>query len=101
MSYILSISMFPVDKGDSLSQYVSKISQIIHESGLSYVITPMATMIESDEIDPLLEIIKKGLETMQQFSNRIYVNMALDYRNSPHKNRLKQKVESLQSKINS
>lgn len=99
MSYILSISMFPVDKGESLSQYVSKVSKIIHESGLEYVITPMATMIESTEIEPLLEIIKKGLETMQQDSNRIYVNMAIDYRKGDKTGRLKQKVESLKSKI--
>lgn len=99
MSYILSISMFPVDKGESLSQYVSKVSKIIDESGLDYVITPMATMIESEDIEPLLDIIRKGLETMSQDSNRIYANISIDYRKSNKKNRLKQKVESLKSKI--
>lgn len=98
MSYILSISMFPVDKGESLSEYVSKVSKIIDESGLEYVITPMATMIESESIDPLLNIIKSGLEVLKNDSNRVYANMAIDYRKSKP-GRLKQKVESLKSKI--
>ncbi len=100
MSYILSISMFPVDKGETLSEYVSKVSQVIHDSGLEYVITPMATMIESDEVEPLLEIIIKGFEVMKPHSNRIYVNMAMDYRKGKS-GRLTQKVKSLKSKIQS
>ena len=59
----------------------------------------MATMIESEDIEPLLDIIRKGLETMSQDSNRIYANISIDYRKSNKKNRLKQKVESLKSKI--
>ncbi|RZD15688.1 MAG: MTH1187 family thiamine-binding protein [Candidatus Acididesulfobacter guangdongensis] len=98
MSYILSISMFPVDKGESLSLYVSKVSKIIDNSGLEYVITPMATMIESENIDDLLNIIKMGLETIKDDSNRVYANMAIDYRKSGL-GRLKQKVESLKLKI--
>ncbi|MHB1680909.1 MAG: MTH1187 family thiamine-binding protein [bacterium] len=98
MSYILSISIFPVDKGDSLSRYVSKVSRIIDKSGLEYVITPMATMIESENIDDLLNIVKMGMEALKEDSNRIYANMAIDYRKSGI-GRLKQKVESLKSKI--
>ncbi len=98
MSYILSISMFPVDKGESLSLYVSKVSKIIDNSGLEYVITPMATMIESENIDDLLNIIKMGLETIKDDSNRVYANMAIDYRKSGL-GRLKQKVEALKLKI--
>ncbi len=98
MSYILSISIFPVDKGDSLSRYVSKVSMIIDKSGLEYVITPMATMIESENIDDLFNIIKMGIEALKEDSNRIYANMAIDYRKSGL-GRLKQKVESLKSKI--
>ncbi len=99
MSYILSISIFPVDKGESLSRYVSKVSKIIEDSGLEYVITPMATIIESENIDSLLNIVKTGFDVLREDSNRVYANMAIDYRKSGL-GRLKQKVESLKSKIN-
>lgn len=99
MSYILSVSIFPVDKGgESLSRYVSKVSKVIDGSGLEYVITPMATMIESENIDDLLNIVKMGIEALKEDSNRVYANMAIDYRKSGL-GRLKQKVESLKSKI--
>ncbi len=98
MSYILSVSIFPVDKGESLSRYVSKVSKVIDASGLEYVVTPMATMIESENIDDLLNIVRVGIETLKEDSNRVYANMAIDYRKSGL-GRLKQKVESLKSKI--
>ncbi len=99
MSYILSISMFPVDKGESLSRYVSKVSKIIDESGLEYVIAPMATMIESENIEDLFNIVRMGFESLKEYSNRVYANMAIDYRKSGL-GRLNQKVKSLKSKIN-
>ena len=98
MSYILSLSMFPVDKGESLSGYVSKVSKIIDDSGLNYVITPMATIIESENIDSLLSIARKGFEVLEENSNRVYANIAIDYRKSGL-GRLEQKVKSLKSKI--
>ncbi len=98
MSYILSLSMFPVDKGESLSGYVSKVSKIIDDSGLNYVITPMATIIESENIDSLLSIVRKGFEVLEENSNRVYANIAIDYRKSGL-GRLEQKVKSLKSKI--
>ncbi|MCL4546277.1 MAG: MTH1187 family thiamine-binding protein [Deltaproteobacteria bacterium] len=88
-----------MDKGgESLSRYVSKVSKVIDGSGLEYVITPMATMIESENIDDLLNIVKMGIEVLKEDSNRVYANMAIDYRKSGL-GRLKQKVESLKSKI--
>jgi uncharacterized protein (TIGR00106 family) len=90
--------MFPVDKGESLSGYVSKVSKIIDDSGLNYVITPMATIIESENIDSLLSIVRKGFEVLEENSNRVYANIAIDYRKSGL-GRLEQKVKSLKSKI--
>ena len=74
MSYILSISIFLVDKGESLSMYVSKVSKIIEGSGLEYVITPMATIIESENIESLLNIVKTGFDVLRENSNRVYAN---------------------------
>ena len=74
MSYILSISIFPVDKGESLSRYVSKVSKIIEDSGLEYVIAPMATIIESENIESLLNIVKTGFDVLRENSNRVYAN---------------------------
>ncbi|MGM0642060.1 MAG: thiamine-binding protein, partial [Thermotogota bacterium] len=38
--------MFPTDVGESKSQYVSKVIDFIHNSGVKYKLTPMSTVIE-------------------------------------------------------
>ena len=45
---LVSLSMFPTDKGESVSSEVAKIIDIIDRSGLSYRLSSMATLIEGD-----------------------------------------------------
>ena len=40
--------MSPLDKGESLSQYVARSLDIIDKSGLPYQLTPMGTIIEGE-----------------------------------------------------
>ena len=58
----------------------------------------MATIIESENIDSLLNIVKTAFDVLKEDSNRIYANMTIDYRKSGL-GRLKQKVESLNQKL--
>ena len=39
MSVLLEFAMFPTDKGDSVSKYVSKVIDMIKNSGLDYKLT--------------------------------------------------------------
>ena len=41
MSVLLEFSMFPTDKGESVSAYVGRILTFIDGSGVSYRLTPM------------------------------------------------------------
>jgi len=41
MSVLVEFSMFPTDKGESVSAYVSRIIKMIDESGVPYKLTPM------------------------------------------------------------
>jgi len=47
MSVLLEFSMFPTDKGESVSTHVSKVIKMIHDSGVTYQLTPMGTIIET------------------------------------------------------
>lgn len=47
MSFLLEFSMFPTDKGESKSAYVSKVVKVVKESGFAYQLTPMATIVET------------------------------------------------------
>jgi len=46
MSVLLEFSMFPTDKGESISAYVSRILTLIDDSGVPYRLTPMGTIVD-------------------------------------------------------
>ncbi len=99
MSYLVSLSVFPTDRGESVSPYVSKVIKLIKESGLLYKLTPMATIIETEDISEVFELLKRAYEILQQEScNRIYTVMTVDYRKG-RKNRMEQKVRSVERRI--
>ncbi|SRR6056297_1437240 len=98
MSVLLEFSMFPTDKGESVSDQVSKVIRLIKESGVSYKLTSMGTVIETETMEEALDIIKKSHEILSATSNRIYSNFKIDYRRNTS-NRLSGKIESIERKI--
>ncbi len=45
MSVLMEFAIFPTDKGESVSKYVSKVINMIDKSGIRYQLTPMGTII--------------------------------------------------------
>jgi len=99
MSYLVSLSIFPTDKGESVSKYVSKVVKLIKESGLPYKLTPMATIVETEDINEVFRLMDKAYKILQEEGcNRIYTVMTVDYRKG-RSNRIEQKVRSIEEKI--
>ena len=99
MSVLLEFAMFPTSKeGSSSSPYVSKIIDMIRESGVSYKLTAMGTIIETETMPQALEIVNKAYEVLEPFSDRVYSTLTMDIRKGKS-NRMNQKVESIESKI--
>ncbi|DAB32892.1 MAG TPA: hypothetical protein CFH79_01445 [Sulfurospirillum sp. UBA11407] len=98
MSVLLEFSMFPTDKGESVSAYVSRIIEMISQSGVSYQLTPMGTIIECEQIDEALEIVKKAYECLEKDCNRIYSSLKFDIRKG-QKKRLFSKIKSIEEKL--
>lgn len=97
MSVLLEFSMFPTDKGESKSKFVSRSIGIIEKSGLPYKTGPMGTVIEG-EWDEVMAVVKECFETMSSDCGRVYTAIKADYRNSGE-NRLKTKIESIEEKL--
>jgi len=91
---LAEFSMFPVDRGESLSQYVAKILDVIDKSGLNYRLTPMGTIIEGTW-DEVMATITGCFNTMAQYSNRISVSIKIDFRRG-YESRMKTKVEKIE-----
>ena len=99
MSVLLEFSMFPTDKGESKSAYVSQVVKMIRESGLTYKLTPMSTVIETATLPEALGIIEQAYAVLEaQGCNRVYSSLKFDIRKGKE-NRLTQKIASVEEKI--
>jgi uncharacterized protein (TIGR00106 family) len=97
MSVIINFSIFPLDKGESLSNYVARAIKIIDESGLPYELTAMGTSIEG-EWSEVMAVVDKCFQGLKKDCNRVYLALKADYRKGPV-GRIKGKVESVRQKL--
>ncbi|MEA1987007.1 MAG: MTH1187 family thiamine-binding protein [Candidatus Marinimicrobia bacterium] len=99
MSVLFEFAMFPTDKGESVSKFVSKIIDMIDKSGVNYQLTSMGTIVETKSMDDALEIINKSYKILEPFSERIYSTVTFDIRKSKI-GRIHGKIDSIKKKLN-
>src|SRR5210317_404689 len=97
MSLLINFSIFPLDKGESVSQYVVRAVKIIKDSGLPYKLGAMGTSIEG-EWDEVMDVVTRCFEELKQDCSRVYMNITGDYRKIDP-DRIVSKVESVESKL--
>jgi uncharacterized protein (TIGR00106 family) len=90
--------MFPTDKGESVSKYVSRIIKMIDESGIPYKLTPMGTIFEVGTIEEATAIINKAYKQLEPDCNRVYSVVKFDIRKGKS-NRLVGKIKSVEEKL--
>lgn len=98
MSALLEFAIFPTDKGESVSQYVSQVIEMIRESGVDYQLTAMGTLIETETFSEGLDIVNKAYAILEPHAERVYSTMTVDIQKNKS-NRLKSKVNAIESKI--
>ncbi|KPK28555.1 MAG: hypothetical protein AMK69_08660 [Nitrospira bacterium SG8_3] len=97
MSVLVDLSIFPLDKGDSLSAHVARALKIIRDSGLPYQIGPMGTSLEG-EWDEVMGVVNNCFQELKKDCDRVYVALKMDYRKGPS-GRIESKVKSVQEKL--
>ena len=101
MGVLLEFSMFPTSddcrNGSSVSVQVSKIIDAIDKSGVSYKLTPMGTVVETDTMREALDIIELAYNQLD--CERIYSSLKFDIRKDS-KDRLKNKIKSVEKVLN-
>lgn len=98
MSVLMEFAMFPTDKGESVSAYVSMVIDMIRKSGFNYKLTAMGTIIETENMHDALDILQKAYEILSHESQRIYSTVKFDIRKNKN-NRLEGKITSIEQKI--
>lgn len=101
MSVLLEISTFPMDKGESLSRYVSEVVKMIKDSGFDHQLNAMGTIVETDDIKQALTLVEKAYDILDGLGcNRVYSVLKFDVRKGKTR-RLSGKVQSVTEKIGS
>jgi len=90
--------MFPTDKGDSVSADVSEVIKMIKERGISYKLTAMGTIIETETMQEALAIVQQAHDVLEVSSKRIYSTVKFDIRKNTS-GRLSGKIHSVEQKI--
>ncbi len=94
---LAEFTIVPLDKGESLSEYVSKVLDLVDESGLEYRLTPMGTVVEGDW-DDVMDLIRRCHMHMREHSNRVSTSIKIDDREGAV-DRLDGKIRSVESKL--
>jgi uncharacterized protein (TIGR00106 family) len=97
MSVIIEFSIFPLDKGVSLSPYVARAVKIVKESGLPYRFGPMSTSIEG-EWEEAMAVVNNCFTELKKDCSRISLSLRVDYRKGAD-GRLKSKIKSVEDKL--
>ena len=94
MMVLAEFQMFPTDKGESVSKYVSQVIGIIDKSGITYLLTPMGTIIEGTWAQ-VMGVITDCFNVIEPQCNRISVSIKVDYRKG-EESRMKSKVQKIE-----
>ena len=99
MSLLAEMSIFPMDKGPSVSPYVARMVQIIRDSGLDYRLHAMGTTLEGSWAE-VMEVVDNCFKDLEQDCDRIYMVLKLDYKKQ-EQGQLEHKVQAVEERIQS
>jgi uncharacterized protein (TIGR00106 family) len=95
MNTLVSLSIFPVGAGESLSAHVAEVVKVIEASGLPHRTTAMSTEIEGDW-DTVMHVVRDAAFVLAEKGLRTRVNFRADIRPG-RTNTLTSKMEKLNS----
>lgn len=101
MSVLLEFAMFPTSdncrEGSSVSKQVAKIIDAIDKSGVSYKLTPMGTIVETETMREALDVIELAYEQVKD-CERVYSSLKFDIRHESN-DRLTSKIKSVETHL--
>ncbi len=94
---LAEFSLTPLDKGASVSPWVSRSLDVIDKSGLPYRLGPMGTCVEG-EWDEVMALLKACFERMAGDCDRVSIALKGDWRRGAA-GRLTAKIEKVEATL--
>lgn len=98
MSVLMQFAMFPTDKGVSASPYVSRVIAMIRESGVSYRLSAMGTIVETETLEEAQSIVARAYALLREDCTRVYCTVTFDIREG-ETGRMQKKIAAIEEKI--
>lgn len=98
MSALVEFAMFPTDKGESVSAYVSRIMKVFQDRDVEYQLTPMGTIFECETVEEATKVIALAYSVLEPDCNRVYTTIKMDIRKGKS-GRMRQKIESIERRL--
>jgi len=87
----------PVGEGESLSSFVAEILKVIDESGVTYRLHPMGTVLEGEWAD-VMGVVDACFQQAASLAGRVSLQLKIDYR-AGGASRLDSKVQAVEAKV--
>jgi len=94
---IAEFSVTPIGAGVSLRKHVTKAVQIVRDSGLTYELNPMGTVVEGPW-DKVVAVIKKCNDDLLKDCRRLSIVIKIDSRRGPAPP-MREKVRGVTSRL--
>jgi uncharacterized protein (TIGR00106 family) len=94
---LAEFSVVPIGMGESVSQYVAECMKIVEDSGLSYKINPMGTVVEG-EYDEVMTLVKRCHMRVIELCPRVITTVKIDDRRGA-KGVIDRKILSVEEKL--
>ena len=94
---LAEFSLTPLDKGASVSPWVSRSLDVIDRSGVPYRLGPMGTCVEG-EWEDVMAVLKQCFERMAADCDRISISFKGDWRKGKA-GRLSAKIEKVEATL--
>jgi len=79
MLVLAELTVYPLDKGESVGDYVARCLDVVDSSGLDYRCHAMGTEVEG-ELDRGFEVARRCFDALAVDCHRIECELRLDYR---------------------
>jgi uncharacterized protein (TIGR00106 family) len=94
---LVEFSVFPLDKGESVGDYVARCLKIVEQSGLEHECHAMGTTLEGD-LGAAIEVVKRCVQDLASDCDRVECIMKLDYRKG-HAGELKSRLLRVEKRL--
>ena len=78
---VAELSMIPMGTGTSASKYVRAVHQVLKESGLKFVPSPMCTVVEASSMAEIFKVVERADQVLAGMGvGRIITTVKIDHR---------------------